>query len=248
MNRAELEGIFRRLSAPFPDEAIERTKGDVTRKGYDTTGFRYQFVVDRLNEVLGLDGWRTETSFEVSESRSSKDRAIYEAVCDMRLVIGACGENGVFAPVAIREGTGGHAALSKADARKGAYTNALKKTAAMFGCGGEAYRGTIDGDNRPAPNDFPAPWVDERRDKRAAAPTPSDRSSGRLSSGQLAKLRELVDEVGGDWARYRDHVREQHGLSVEYVDRKLASTLIEGLIATARKRRANGNGEGVKSP
>jgi hypothetical protein len=41
--------------------------------------------------------------------------------------------------------------MTEGDAKKGAFTNALKKAAAMFGVGRQAYEGTIDDDNEPVP-------------------------------------------------------------------------------------------------
>ena len=43
MTRVE---IYRALSKPFPEDAIERTKGTLTHKGYDTTGVKYQYIVN----------------------------------------------------------------------------------------------------------------------------------------------------------------------------------------------------------
>jgi len=65
MNRDEKKKIYVSLSAPFPEEAIERTNGNVTGRGYSTTGIKYQYVVNRLNEVLGLGGYRTEQTVTV---------------------------------------------------------------------------------------------------------------------------------------------------------------------------------------
>ena len=55
----ERKKIYQLLAAPFPEEAIERTDGKLTGKSYSTTGIKYQYVANRLNEVLGVGGWRT---------------------------------------------------------------------------------------------------------------------------------------------------------------------------------------------
>ena len=49
MTNEEIKKIYAALSAPFPEEAIERTDGRITRRGYSTTGIKYQYVVNRLN-------------------------------------------------------------------------------------------------------------------------------------------------------------------------------------------------------
>ena len=60
MTETEKRKLYAALSAPFTDEAIERSDGRVTGKGYSTTGIKYQYVVNRLNEVIGIGSWRTQ--------------------------------------------------------------------------------------------------------------------------------------------------------------------------------------------
>lgn len=157
----ERETLLARLSEPFPEEAIERTKGAETRKGYDTSGIKYQYVVDRLNTVLGLEGWRTTAEYAVEKAATKSGRDKYSVVCTLTMQIGDVEEDGVFRVWAERQGTGGHDSVTEADARKGAMTNGLKKVAAMFGVGRQAYAGTLDDDNVPAPRlDARGPRVD----------------------------------------------------------------------------------------
>ncbi len=147
--RAESKILYEALAAPFPEEAIERTEGRVTGRGYDTTGIKYQYVVNRLNEVLGLGGWRARRELTVKEVLlANKDRMAYEAICEITLELGEW-VDGTFIVFAESLGDGGHRSFSLADARKGAYTNAFKKAAAFFGCGRQAYEGSIDDDNVP---------------------------------------------------------------------------------------------------
>ena len=42
--------LYQQLSQPFPEEAIERTDGRVTGKGYSTTGIKAQFIINRLRQ------------------------------------------------------------------------------------------------------------------------------------------------------------------------------------------------------
>ena len=149
MNRDEKRKIYAALSAPFPEDAIERTNGNITGRGYSTTGIKYQYVVNRLNEVLGLGGYRTEQVVTVRPATTQKGRAVFEATCEILLQLGEW-VDGVFVVFAEAHGTGGHTSTIEADARKGAFTNGLKKAAAMLGCGKQAYEGTIDDDNVPA--------------------------------------------------------------------------------------------------
>lgn len=252
----ELKEIYRRLAAPFPEEAIERTRADVTRKGYDTTGIKYQYVVNRLNEVLGVGGFRVERTFSIKEKQSRSGMPMVDVTCDVVMQLGHW-EAGVFVAFAEATGTGGHVSASEADAKKGAYTNAFKKTAAFFGVGRQAYEGTLDDDNVPADGTLPAEPERTRaaqpvaRPNSAPAPVQEERpargtgngGAGRVTSAQLAKLHELVDQVrGGDWSGFRDDIRELHGVTVEYLSKTAASGLIGNLIDEAKQRKGNGNG------
>ncbi len=168
--------LYAMLSAPFTDEAIERTEGRVTGKGYDTTGIKYQYVVNRMNEVLGVGGWRTQQAITVREITTSKGRPAFDATCDITLQLGEW-VDGKFVPWAETFATGGHQSVSESDAKKGSYTNALKKGAAMLGCGKQAYEGTLDDDNLPATETFqPQPPHSqssaEQKPQPQAAPQP----------------------------------------------------------------------------
>ena len=132
----------------FPPEAVERTKSAQTRKGYDTTGFKYQYIVDRMNEQLGICGWRTTAEYVTRESKAKSGRPMFDVLCDLTIELGWA-DSGDWHVAASRSMCGGHVSATLADAKKGAYTNAFKKTAALFGVGAEAYRGEIDDDNRP---------------------------------------------------------------------------------------------------
>ncbi len=250
----ELHQVFVRLSAPFPEDAIERTRGAQTKKGYDTTGIKYQYIVNRLNEVLGVGGFRVTRDFIVREKQTRSGYAMVEATCDLTMQLGRW-VDGTFVPFAEATGTGGHTAATEADAKKGAFTNGFKKVSAFFGCGWQAYAGAIDDDNVPpgeTDNEPPPPptrsWqpgngngCDNRNAPgQAANENGRNNGNGRVTSAQLTKLRELVDQVGGQWPGFRDHVREVHGVNIEYADKKLASQLIDELLATVRKGRGNG--------
>lgn len=249
-----LHEIYRQLCASFPEEAIERTKGATTKRGYDTTGIKYQYIVNRLNEVLGVGGFRVTRDFSIRDKQTRNGFAMIEATCDLTMQLGQW-QNGEFIVFAEATGTGGHSAGTEADAKKGAFTNGFKKVAAFFGCGWQAYAGVIDDDNVPpgdVGNDYPVPsaksWQPNGGNGQNARPAPVQAANengrangnGRITSAQLTKLRELVDEMGGQWQGFREHVREAHGVNVEYADKKLASELIDDLLATVRRQRGNG--------
>lgn len=132
--------IYEDLSKTLPKEAIQKSEGSKTGKGYDTTGYGYQFIVNRLNEVLGIEGWNYEYKEINRTDGQSKSGSPRIGVCvEMKLTILGSTKSMV----------GGHISNNYVDALKGAITNSLKKTAAMFGIGKEAYEKTIDEDNLP---------------------------------------------------------------------------------------------------
>ena len=134
------------LSKPLPKDAIQRTKKEDTRKGYDTTGYGYQYCVNRFNEALGEKwGYRWELLKETQGNY--KSGAPYWDLTVSLFIWIENQENE-------RGAVGGHIASLYADALKGAITNAFKKTAAFWGVGKDAYEGTIDDDNVPLPDDF----------------------------------------------------------------------------------------------
>lgn len=139
----------------FPAEAIERSFGGQTGRGYDTTGYGYQYVADRLSRVFGIGNWRVLHSQEVQVgSWGNPPRKNFTAVCDMTLELGHWTENAdgqvYFRTTAQAPGYGSHTSADEGDARKGGLTNALKKTAAwLTGAGSPAYRKEIDPDNAP---------------------------------------------------------------------------------------------------
>jgi hypothetical protein len=146
--------LYQQVSQPFPEEAVERTDGRVTGKGYSTTGIMAQFVINRLNEVLGIGGWRTHRKMSVRGLITNSGRKAYEAICDLVLELGEWIE-GNFVPFGEALADGGHVSMSEADARKGGLSNALKKAAATFGAGRQADEGTIDDDNVPMCSPLP---------------------------------------------------------------------------------------------
>ncbi|MEM6367791.1 MAG: Rad52/Rad22 family DNA repair protein [Myxococcota bacterium] len=138
------------LAARFPEDAIERTKKADTQKGYDTAGIKYAYIVERLNEQLGL-GWTYDD--EIIECAQGKWRS--GAACfDVTMKVAVSIKDG--RNVVCRHAYGGHRASAKADAFKGALTNGLKKAAAMFGVGLDTYKGILDDDNLSQPDAQPA--------------------------------------------------------------------------------------------
>lgn len=205
-----LHALYVALCAALPNDAITRTRGAETRKGYDTTGYGYQYIVDRMNDVLGIAGWRASATYEVSEHESGKGKAMFDATAHVRIEIGQLSEVGdtlVWQVFAMRDCIGGHASLVRADALKGAYTNGFKKTAALFGPGAQAYRGTIDDDDIPLPEGHedrrrPDPAPRPQSAERRAAPLAPERTpradAAPRNDGQRARIAARMKELARD--------------------------------------------------
>jgi hypothetical protein len=252
--------IYAALAAPFPENAIQRTEGRVTGRGYDTAGIGYQYIANRLNEVLGVGGWRAHRTVNVKEVLRANGRPAYEAICDITLELGEW-VNGDFVVIAESLADGGHTAMSEADARKGAYTNAFKKAAAFFGCGRQAYEGSIDDDNVSAEvSDFAptpvAPAMPQPRQQRATIPATNGTqrpqpalasvmppaappSRNRLTSKQLAAIWAIGRKLGYEQNTLRMHVKATWGCQPEFLTREQASQAISTLSQKA------GNGHDV---
>lgn len=192
----EFSEVYEKLSAPFPQEAIQRTEKEKTKKGYDTSGIGYQFCVDRFNEIFG-DKWGFD--WEIMKEREgtfSSGAPFFEIVVKMSIWVGNR-ENK-------RTCLGGHISMSYADAGKGAVTNSLKKTAAFWGVGRDAYAGTLDDDNKPLP---------ESLDNVSTPETDRKKLYMRIFA-QLGSLGINKDQ-GHDWINKKKNVKSMVDIPVE---------------------------------
>jgi len=251
MTNEEKKKIYQQLAAPFPEHCIQRTEGRLTGRGYDTSGIGYQHIANRLNEVLGVGGWRAHRTVNVKEVVRSNGRPAFEAICDITLELGEW-VGGDFVVFAESLADGGHLASSEADARKGAYTNAFKKAAAFFGVGRQAYEGSLDDDNvpaehvgdgitvstlptqRPAPAPVPTQPVQQVPQQPRPPPAPS---RNRLTSKQLGAIQAIGRKLGLDQAGLRAATKQRFNSQPEFLTRDQASQLISSMSA-----QANGNG------
>lgn len=122
--------IYAELTKPFPAEAMTVDNS----RGFKLTSIKAQYVRERLNEVMGVDGWET-TSTIVNQD-----------------------DNGVAVSLAMtlhfgnkkitRTAFGGAKAKGKGqtfgDLYKSAETDALSKAASNFGVGNDVFKGLVD--------------------------------------------------------------------------------------------------------
>lgn len=209
------------LNRPFEKALIkERIGPDGRALSYVALGH----YLARLNEAFEDGGW----SYEITESKILDD----EALVQVRLT----------AAGTIKMAIGGAPITRRRDGKPSALTHdlmiaesvAVKRCCRLFGIGAALYLS----DDEPSEPEEQAPHPGERpRPYESAAP-----SSPRVTNAQLGKLRHLVTESGSDWTTFRNAVRERHRINVEYADRRLASELIEELLATSHQAsRRNGH-------
>ena len=262
MTSAEKKAIYAALAKPFDEHCIQRTEGRLTGRGYDTTGIGYQHIANRLNEVLGVGGWRAHRTVTVKEIVRSNGRPAFEAICDITLELGEW-VDGDFIVFAESLADGGHVASSEADARKGAYTNAFKKAAGFFGVGRQAYEGSLDDDNLPGEHGvevvqqpmqrMPAaqapvqvvqnaqPTQNSQATQPAARPV-STQPRNRLTSKQLGALQAISRKLGMDHGGLRAISKQRFNAQPEFLTRDQASQLIASMSA-----QLNGNGHAVNA-
>ncbi len=262
MTNEEKKKVYQALAAPFPDNCIQRTEGRLTGRGYDTTGIGYQFIANRLNEVLGVGGWRAHRTVAVKEIVRSNGRPAFEAICDITLELGEW-VGGDFVVFAESLADGGHVASSEADARKGAYTNAFKKAAAFFGVGRQAYEGSLDDDNLPAEHSSdgvtvttlpmqraapaPAPVIQPQAQQQAAPPPQRAATAparNRLTAKQLSAIWAIGRKLGYEQQQLRAFIKQTYGAQPEFLTREQASQVIGAMSAKA----ANGHATEVAEP
>jgi hypothetical protein len=105
-----------RRAVPLSLHPAHRGAHHRPRRGYDTTGIGYQFIANRLNEVLGVGGWRAHRVVTVKEVTHSNGRPAFEAIADITLELGSW-VDGNFIVFAESLADGGHVASAEADAR-----------------------------------------------------------------------------------------------------------------------------------
>jgi hypothetical protein len=115
-------GLFERLKAPLPAEAVSPNPA---RPGLSV--IKVIYVVERLNEVFGLNGWHV-ANHVVENGRMVVVKAVV-TVPDYGIEI---------------EQFGGNDNADRGDAYKGACTDALSKCASYLGVGMDVYKGLRD--------------------------------------------------------------------------------------------------------
>lgn len=120
--------LYAKLSAPFPAEAMTAD----TSRGFALTSIKAQYVVERLNEVFGADGWEAKPSVLFNDK---------EGGCGVQLSLIARYPG--LLPIARHVISGSKAKKDPGDLLKSAMTDALCKAASHLGIGNEVYKGNV---------------------------------------------------------------------------------------------------------
>ena len=133
IKKEKVLNLYDQLSKPID----ERYVVEYLDRGMKLKGFQAIAAVNRLNEVVGIENWKTETKFLYQERLASG----WAIAMDVTIIINYNGKE------ISKQGTGAAFAKKIEDAYKGARTSAFKNTCKYLGIGKELYEETkIDDD------------------------------------------------------------------------------------------------------
>jgi hypothetical protein len=121
--------LYKKLTADFQPEAMSK---DMSR-GFELTSIKAQYVVERLNEVFGVEGWKADYTVQLLDK---------EQGCIVKCIIIANSENG---EIVIQRSAFGGSDIKKniGDTIKSAMTDSLSKAASHMGIGNEVFKGKV---------------------------------------------------------------------------------------------------------
>jgi len=125
--------MIAQLRAPLPPQAITQHP----TKTY-LSSIKPPYVIERLNEVFGLNGWRDEYEIiqTVINKKASAKKGEYEVLTVVARGVLTMPEYGI-----VRTAYGGNDQEDFGDAYKGACTDCLTKMASMLYIGADVYKG-----------------------------------------------------------------------------------------------------------
>ena len=129
---------FKKLSEPFPPEDIEWYVGTTTQdksKGMAIPFITNRAVMDRLDEVCGVDGWKNEYRFLKERTITNKDGEVVSTASSQLCGISVWSEDH---QEWITKWDG--AEDSDIEAIKGGLSSAMKRAAVQFGIGRYLYK------------------------------------------------------------------------------------------------------------
>ena len=128
-----IEALRRKLRAPLPAEAITQNADN------ERSAVNPMFIVERLNDCFGEDGW--EINYRVQESHPNSKMIVVE--CLLNCWLPWVKDRPEKAHIR-RRAFGGQSNDDRGDAFKGACTDALTKAASHLGIAHQVYKGLYD--------------------------------------------------------------------------------------------------------
>lgn len=233
----DIKQIINELAKDLPIEAIQKTFKQDTKKGYDTTGYSYQYCVDRFNEICE-DKWGFD--WEIINQITGNYKS-GQPFIEITIKISIW----IFQKENIRTCVGGHIASNFTDALKGSITNGFKKTAAFWGVGASAFRGTIDDDfafpddEKNKTNTF---FVKKERKltKEEAEKTRAEFQQQEEAKTQKERLYLLFEEFKQAWNKIKDIAKdsEKNGYQIYlqmFEKNKLSEALLQNRIVKIKQ-------------
>jgi len=124
-----MSDIYDKLKADFTPDAFSEDKS----RGFALTSIKAQYVVERLNDVFGVDGWSATYDF------SRPDGKEVLSICTLNVIIG----DKQVSRVAVGAS---QAKKQLGDTYKSAMTDSLGKAASHFGVGNDVFKGLVNPD------------------------------------------------------------------------------------------------------
>jgi hypothetical protein len=196
LDAVDLPEIYEQFIVDFPKEAL---RTEVTDKGETFSLYGYQFIVNRLNETVGIDHWHFEILGDIDKERKGD---LWWVSLKLRLALGNW-RDGTFMPLVYKEAFGSGISDSLGNAEKGATTNGLKKVASLFGIGKKAYEGMIEEFDNVNPNDkiveaksmlLTKDEQDQTKKLEVMFVSVSDKESAQKALAEYDKLRPSLNE------------------------------------------------------
>jgi len=170
----------------FGDEAIQEER----RPFGSLWGYKPQYLIDAVNEVLGIDGWGYKL-IEMKTTPVDGGRITATAQVEVYIKIGDS--------LVCKGPQFGVSTNYPGDAEKGALTDGIGKSLSLWGVGSKAYRGLLrpsgngnanfQKEENPAPDEKPAPQP------QSQSPEPPTKQQTALIKKLCAERGEKVPEV-----------------------------------------------------
>lgn len=226
------DDMIAKLRKEFPKTAIE-TKVISVVDEYIQTGYKSQYIIERLNDTFGHDGWR----IVVMEEKETPRECGAKVMLEILQWDGQQDQQGNFIPTiakVIASRTQWGSSMIDAgrifDAKKGAITNGLCKCASMLDVGQDSYKGELKDPN------FDYKEFEQRvkEAKSGKTYTPTSKKYPRTDNEQeLSKLKELCDTKG---VKSSGELKTILGLKEDNIDFKtVPPSTLKTYIATLEK-------------